>query len=84
MGHMSHDHLTNPSLNTGKGNTSNFRKPATPYKATMPSNKGSNAAQKVHAIMAELDNKDLEEAKTAFIECLDDDAESVEEENQDF
>jgi len=82
MGHMSHNHVTNPSLNTGKGNTSNFRKPATPYKATMPSNKGSNAAQKVHAIMAELDNEDLEEAKTAVIECLDD--EPVEEETQDF
>jgi len=26
-GHMSCDHVTNPSLNTGKGNTSNFRKP---------------------------------------------------------
>jgi len=80
---MPHDHATNPSLNTGKGNTSNFRKPATPYKAIAPSNKGSNATQKVHAIMAELDNKDLKEAKTAFIECLDDD-ESVEEEPEGF
>ena len=34
-------------------------------------NKGSGAAQKVHAIMAELDDKDLEEAKTAFLESLD-------------
>jgi len=45
----------------------------------MPSNKGSSATQKVRAIMAELDNRDLEEAKTAFIECLDEDKESVEE-----
>jgi len=81
---MSCDHVTNPSLNTGKGNTSNFRKPATPYKATTPSNKGSNTAQKVGAIMAELNDKDLEEAKVAFIDCLDDDAESVEEESKDF
>jgi len=76
--------VTNPSLNTGKGNISNFRKPTSPYKATTPSNKGSNAIQKVCAIMAELDDKDLEEARTAFIECLDDDKESVEEETQDF
>jgi len=75
---MSHDHITNPALNTEKGKTSNFRKPATPYKAIMPSNKGSNTAQKVRAIMMELNNGDLEEAKTAFLECLDED--SVEEE----
>jgi len=81
---MSHDHVTNPSLNTGKGNTSNFRKPATPYKAIMPSNKGSNTAQKVCAIMAELDDKDLDEAKTAFIECLDNDEEPAEEEPKGF
>jgi len=36
-------------------------------------------AQKVHAIMAELDKEDLEEATTAFIECLDSDSESAEE-----
>jgi len=83
MGHMSHDHITNPSLNTGKGNTSNFRKPTTPYKAIMPlTNKGSGAAQKVRAIMAELDNEDLEEAKTAFLESLDED--SFEEEPEGF
>jgi len=82
-GHMSRDHITNPALNTGKGNTSNFRKPTTPYKAIMPStNKGSSAAQKVRAIMAELDSKDLEEAKTAFLESLDKD--SVEEKSEDF
>jgi len=80
---MSRDHITNPELNTGKGNTSNFRKPTTPYKAIMPlTNKGSGAAQKVRAIMAELDDKDLEEAKTAFLESLDKD--SVEEEPKDF
>jgi len=80
---MSRDYITNPELNTGKGNTSNYRKPATPYKAIMPlTNKGSGAAQKVHAIMAELDDKDLEEAKTAFLESLDKD--SVEEEPKDF
>jgi len=80
---MSCDHITNPELNTGKGNTSNFRKPTTPYKAIMPStSKGSGAAQKVRAIMAELDDKDLEEAKTAFLESLDEDM--VEEEPKDF
>jgi len=79
-GHMSCDHITNPSLNTGKGNTSNFRKPATPYKVIMlPSNKGNNTAQKVHAIMAELNKEDLEEAKVAFIECLDSDSEPAKE-----
>jgi len=79
---MSCDHVTNPSLNTGKGNTSNFRKPTTPYKAIMPPpNKGNDAAQKVHAIMAELDNEELEEAKVAFIECLDSDSEEPVEEN---
>jgi len=75
---MSRDHVTNPTLNTEKGKTSNFKKPATPYKAIMPSNKGSSTAQKVRAIMTELNNEDLEEAKTAFLECLDED--SVEEE----
>jgi len=80
---MSRNHITNPALNTGKGNTSNFRKPTTPYKAIMPSaNKGSGAAQKVHAIMAELDDEDLEEAKTAFLESLDKD--TVEEKSEDF
>jgi len=75
---MSCDHAINPALNTGKGNTSNFRKPTTPYKAIMPTNKGGSATQKVCTIMAELNNKDLEEAKTAFLESLDE--ESVEEE----
>jgi len=80
---MSHDHITNPTLNTGKGNTPNSKKPTTPYKAIMPStNKGSGAAQKVCAIMAELNNEDLEEAKTAFLESLDED--TVEEEPEDF
>jgi len=81
-GHMSHNHVTNPALNTEKGNTSNFRKPATPYKATTPSNKGSSATYKVCAIMAELDNEDLEEAKTTFLESLDD--EPIEEEPKGF
>jgi len=82
-GHMSHDHLTNPSLNTGKGNTSNFSNPTrTPYKVIMPPpKKGNNAAQKVHAIMAGLDKEDLKEAKVAFIECLDSDSEPAEEPN---
>jgi len=82
-GHMSHNHVTNPALNTEKGNTSNFRKPATPYKAIMPSGKGGRTTQKVRAIMTELNNEDLEEAKTTFLECLDED--SVEEEEpKDF
>jgi len=49
----------------------------------MPStNKGGGATQKIHAIMAELDNEDLKEAKTAFLESLDKD--SVEEEPEGF
>ena len=79
---MSRGHA--PSQNTSyKGNTSNYSKPATLYKAIMPpSNKAGEAARKVHAIMAELDNKDLEKAKNTFIESLDEDI--VEEESKDF
>jgi len=82
-GHMSCNHITNPALKTRKGNTSNPKKSVTPYKAIMPStNKGSGATQKVCAIMAELNNEDLEEAKTAFLGSLDED--SVEEEPEGF
>ncbi|EDR07074.1 reverse transcriptase-RNase H-integrase [Laccaria bicolor S238N-H82] len=82
-GHVSHDHATNPTLNTGKGSTSNSRKPATPYKAIMPL-PNKNTAQKVCAIMAGLDDKELEEAKVAFIESLDKDPnEPAEEESDD-
>ena len=63
-GHMSRDHTTNPTLNTNKGNTSNFRNPTS-------QNKSSNAAQKVRAIMAGLDDEELEKVKVAFIESLD-------------
>ena len=80
---MSCNHITNPALKTRKGNTSNPKKSVTPYKAIMPStNKGSGATQKVCAIMAELNNEDLEEAKTAFLGSLDED--SVEEEPEGF
>ena len=79
---MSRDHT--PSQSTpNRGSTSSYSKPTTPYKAIMPSlNKAGEAARKVCAIMAELDNKDLEEAKNAFIESLDKDI--VEEESKDF
>ena len=63
-GHMSHDHVTNPALNTNKGNTSNNKNPAT-------QNKSSNAAQKVCAIMTGLDDEELQKVKVAFIESLD-------------
>ena len=63
-GHMSRDHATNPALNTNKGNTSNYRNPAS-------QNKSGNAAQKVRAIMADLDDEELEKVKVAFIESLD-------------
>jgi len=76
MGHMSQDHALSQS-------TSSYSKPATPYKAIMlPPSKAGEAAQKVHAIMAELNNGDLEAAKNAFIESLDKDV--VEEESKDF
>ena len=61
---MSRDHATNPALNTNKGNTSNFRNPTS-------QNKSGNAAQKVRAIMADLDDEELEKVKVAFIESLD-------------
>jgi len=81
-GHMSWDHT--PSQTTSsKGSTSSYSKPTTPYKAIMlPPSKAGEAAWKVHAIMAELNNEDLEEAKTAFIKSLE--KESVEEEQEDF
>ena len=79
-GHMSHDHVTNPTLNTRKGNTSDNRNPAT-------QNKSSNATQKVHAIMTGLDDEELQKVKVAFIECLDKEEpakEDSDDEDQDF
>jgi hypothetical protein len=70
-GHVSCDHPTNPALNAGIGNSSNFRKPGTPYKAIMPApNKVNYATNKIRSIMMGLDNEELEEAKIAFIESL--------------
>ena len=79
-GHMSRDHATNPALNINKGNTSNYRNPAT-------QNKSSNAAQKVHAIMTGLDDEELQKVKVAFIECLDEEEpaeEDSDDEDKDF
>jgi hypothetical protein len=71
-GHVSRDHATNPALNAGIGNSSNFRKPGTPYKAIMPApNRVSNATNKARSIMMGLDNEELEKVKIAFIESLD-------------
>ena len=72
---MSRDQVTNPTLNTNKGNTSNNGNPVT-------QNKSSNAAQKVHAIMTGLDNEELQKVKVAFIECLDKE-EPAEEDSDD-
>jgi len=82
LGHMSRDHM--PSLTTSsKGSTPSYSKPATPYKAIMPPpSKAKDAARKVCAIMSELNNEELEGAKKAFIESIDD--EIVEEEHEDF
>ena len=82
-GHMSHDHVTNPELN--KGNTSNYGKPVSPYKAIMPPS-GRNAAQKIRALMMELDGKELEQAKIAFLETIGETSKIQElpEEGQDF
>jgi hypothetical protein len=71
-GHVSRDHATNPALNAGIGNSSNFRKSGTPYKAIMPApNRVNNATNKVRSIMMGLDNEELEKVKIAFIESLD-------------
>ena len=82
--HMSHDHITNPKLN--KGNTSNYGKPTTPYKAIMPP-PGRNAVQKICTLMMELEGKELEQAKIAFLEMIGETSkiqELPEEEEQDF
>jgi len=73
-----------PSQTTSsRGSTSSYSKPTTPYKAIMPPlSKAGEATQKIHAIMAELKNEELEEAKNAFLESLD--KESVEEEPNGF
>ena len=79
-GHMSHNHATNPALNTGKGNTSNNRNPTT-------QNKSSNATQKVRAIMTGLDDEELQKVKVAFIERLDKEEpaeEDSDDEDKDF
>ena len=75
-----HDHMTNPALNTNKGNTSNNKNPTT-------QNKSSNAAQKFHAIMTGLDDEELQKVKVAFIECLDKEEpakEDADNEDKDF
>jgi len=80
-GHMSRDHTPSPTT-SNKGSTPSYSKPATPYKAIMPPSKAKDAARKVRAIMSELNNEELEGAKKAFIESIDDEA--VEEEHEDF
>jgi hypothetical protein len=92
-GHVSRDHATNPALNAGIGNSSNSRKPGTPYKAIMPApNKVNYATNKVRSIMMGLNNEELEKVKIAFIESQDkkpeeplasiEEYESEDEENQ--
>ncbi|KIK05714.1 hypothetical protein K443DRAFT_3714 [Laccaria amethystina LaAM-08-1] len=92
-GHVSRDHATNPALNAEIGNSSNFRKPGTPYKAIMPApNKVNYATNKVRSIMMGLNNEELEKVKIAFIESQDkkpeeplasiEEYESEDEENQ--
>ena len=77
---MSHDHATNPTLNIGKGNTSNNRNSVT-------QNKSSNVAQKVRSIMTGLDDEELQKVKVSFIECLDKEepaGEGSDDEDKDF
>jgi len=82
-GHMSHKHVNNPFLNV-IGNSSNFSKPTTPYKAiVLPLSKGNNTAQKVCTIMTGHKGEELQEAKVAFLESLHNDPEESAEE-QDF
>jgi len=73
-----------PSQTTSsKGSTPSYSKTATPYKAIMPPpSKAKDTARKVRAIMSELNSKELEGAKNAFIESIDE--EVVEEEHKDF
>jgi len=78
---MSRDHTLSPTTSS-KGSTPSYSKPATPYKAIMPPSKAKDTARKVRAIMSELNNEELEGAKKAFIESIDD--EVVEEEHEDF
>jgi len=79
---MSRDHTLSQTTSS-KGSTPSYSKPVTPYKAIMlPPSKAKEAAQKVCAIMSELNSKELEGAKNAFIESLDE--EVVEEEQKDF
>jgi len=79
---MSRDHTPNQTTSS-KGNTPSYSKPATPYKAIMPPpSKAKDAARKVRAIMSELNSEELEGAKNAFIESIDE--EVVKEEHEDF
>ena len=79
---MSQDHMLNQTTSS-KGSTPSYSKPATPYKAIMPPpSKAKEAAWKVRAIMSELNSEELEGAKNAFIESLDE--EVVKEEQKDF
>jgi len=48
----------------------------------MPPSKAKDTARKVRAIMSELNSEELEGAKNAFIESIDE--EVVEEEHKDF
>jgi len=81
-GHMSWDHMPNQTTSS-KGSTPSYSKPTTLYKAIMPPpSKAKEAAWKVRAIMSELNSEELEGAKNAFIESLDE--EVVEEEQKDF
>ena len=67
---MSYDHVTNPALISGKGNSSNSsNQPQTKYKAIMAP--PGTAAQKVRTIMSGLEDEELEEAKIAFLESLE-------------
>ena len=67
---MLRDHITNPDLVSGKGNSSNSsNQPQIKYKAIMAP--PGTAAQKVWTIMSGLEDEELEEAKIAFLKSLD-------------
>jgi len=75
-----------PSQTTSnRGSTSNYSKPATPYKAIMPPpNNAGEAARKVCAVMSGLTDKELVETKEEFISLLDVRPEAIAEEVEDF
>ena len=88
-GHISRDHITDPSLNTGKGNSpSQTSKLTTPYKAIMPAKprNAKEAVRNIKAMMADFEGEDLTKVKIAFLESINEETPStskIEEADED-